>query len=381
MQAKNGSAAASRMRGRAMTCLLILVLGASALVFAPAAANAEETAPPPAGPIYMALGDSISFGYSEQKYNENYPTESPSRFEGGVANDLTKTLRKSVGKNLDLVNLACPGETSNGLIGENPLLGGEVSTEAEDPPAHFQGPGDWHPCAWHNADGFPLHAGLGKLSQLEDALSILTEPNKITKKPNEVKAITLNIGNNDVLGLLNQCTYEVTKEYEETGKSKYGPNPELAVLECFAGKISSETIPRVLKNVRDTLTQLEAVYSGPIILFAGYDPLSFVDVGFDKIAVGINKEFEKMIPSEFPHTTIANPFPVFDKGYVPSEQGTKEKEQQQASICKYTEMCNPNVQAPGGKPTGKDGDIHPSAKGYKELAKLAQEAYEKNPAK
>ena len=77
MQAKNGSAAARRMRGRAMTCLLILVLGASALVFAPAAANAEETAPPPAGPIYMALGDSISFGYSEQKYDENYPTESP----------------------------------------------------------------------------------------------------------------------------------------------------------------------------------------------------------------------------------------------------------------------------------------------------------------
>ena len=50
------------------------------------------------------------------------------------------------------------------------MLGGELSTEAEDPPAHFQGPGDWHACAWHNADGFPLHAGFGKLSQLEDAL-------------------------------------------------------------------------------------------------------------------------------------------------------------------------------------------------------------------
>ena len=99
--------------------------------------------------------------------------------------------------------------------------------------------------------------------------NILTEPNKITKKPNEVKAITLNIGNNDVLGLLNQCTYVVTKEFEETGKSKYGPSPEAAVLGCFAGKISSETIPRVLKNVRDTLTQLEAGYSGPIILSPG----------------------------------------------------------------------------------------------------------------
>ena len=142
------------------------------------------------------------------------------------------------------------------------------------------------------------------------------------------------------------------------------------------------TIPQVLKNIRDTLTQLEAVYTGPIIMFAGYDPLSFVDVGFDKIAVGINKEFEKMIPAEFPHTTLANPFPIFDKGGPQSEtQTAKEKETQKKSICKYTEMCNPNVQAKGGKPAGEDGDIHPSAKGYKELAKLALEAYEKNPAK
>jgi lysophospholipase L1-like esterase len=367
MQAKNGSAGPRRTRGRATTFVLMLVLLAAAVVF-PAAASAEE-APAPAGPIYMALGDSISYGYSAQKFAENYPTESPSRFETGVANDLVKTLRKSIGKNLDLVNLACPGETSNGLIGENPLLGGEVSTEEESPPAAFQGPGDWHPCAYHNADGFPLHAGYGKLSQLETALNILTEPNKITGKPNVVKAITLNIGNNDVLGLLNQCKFE-------------HPGNESATLLCFAGKISTQTIPQVIKNIRDTLTQLEAVYSGPIILFAGYDPLSFVDVGFDKIAVGINKEFEKMIPSEFPHTTIANPFPVFDAGGPQSEtQGEKERLLQKKSICKYTEMCNPNVQTPGGKPEHEDGDIHPSAKGYKELAKLAQAAYEANPAK
>jgi len=368
MQATNGSAGSRRLGGRVVTCVLMLALLAAAVVF-PAAASAEEAAPAPAGPIYMALGDSISYGYSAQKFAENYPTESPSRFETGVANDLTKTLRKTIGKNLDLVNLACPGETSNGLIGENPLLGGEVSTEEEDPPAAFQGPGDWHPCAYHNADGFPLHAGYGKLSQLETAINILTEPNKITGKPNVVKAITLNIGNNDVLGLLNQCKFE-------------HPGNELQALLCFEAKISSETIPRVIKNVRDTLTQLEAVYSGPIIMFAGYDPLSFVDLGFDKIAVGINEAFQAMIPSEFPHTTLANPFPVFDKGGPQSEtQGEKERLKQKKAICKYTEMCNPNVQAPGGQPAGEDGDIHPSAKGYKELAKLAQAAYEANPAK
>ena len=88
MQAKNGSASPRRMRGRVMTCVLMLALLATAVVF-PAAASAEE-APAPAGPIYMALGDSISFGYSAQKFAENAPTESPSRFETGVANDLVK---------------------------------------------------------------------------------------------------------------------------------------------------------------------------------------------------------------------------------------------------------------------------------------------------
>jgi len=71
--------------------------------------------------------------------------------------------------------------------------------------------------------------------------------------------------------------------------------------------------------------------------------------------------------------TYANPYPVFNKG--PSE--AKEQE----SICKYTEMCNPNVQKPGGKPAGKDGDIHPTVTGYKALAKLVNEAWLANPAR
>ena len=193
----------------------------------------------------MALGDSISFGYSAQKYTENYPTESPSRFEEGVANDLTKPLRKSVGKNLDLVNLACPGETSNGLIGENPLLGGEVSTEARRPARpHFQGPGDWHPCAFHNADGFPLHAGVfGKLSQLEEALSILTEPDKITEKPNEVKAITLNIGNNDVLGRLTSASTKSPWNSTKKAKANTARRPKLRSRLLASAQSSSEYDP------------------------------------------------------------------------------------------------------------------------------------------
>ena len=42
-------------------------------------------------------------------------------------------------------------------------------------------------------------------------------------------------------------------------------------------------------------------------------------------------------------------------------------------------MCNPNVQVPGGKPEGKDGDIHPSIKGYKALGKLVIRSLRKKP--
>lgn len=362
MQAMNGFAKCRRTSVWLLGCVLAL----AAIVIVPASAGAQQ---PSGGPIYMALGDSISFGYSEQRFDENYPTESPSRFESGVANDLARTLHKS-DKTLSLVNLACPGETSNGLIGENPLLGGEISSEAEDPPAHFQGPGDWHPCAYHNADGFPLHAGYGKISQLEDAISILTSENKITKKPNEVKLITLNIGNNDVLGLLNQCEYE------------HGSEGFAVVGICFEHGLPA-TEARVVQNVKDTIEVLDDYYTGPIVLFGGYDPLAFVHPGFDEVTESFDAQFESVARS-FTNVTIAAPFPIFNAGADEKENGeqtAKGKVTEQKAICKYTEMCNPDVQEPGGTPTGEDGDIHPSLKGYKVLAALANAAYEANPAK
>jgi lysophospholipase L1-like esterase len=362
MQARKGSAGLFRIRGRLIGCVMMLALAAIVVVPAAASAAEENVAPAPAGPIYMALGDSISFGYSAQKFAENEPTESPSRFETGVANDLNRFLSKSIGKGLNLVNLACPGETSNGLIGENEALGGQKSTEEPSPPALYQGPGDWHPCAWHNVDGLPLHAGFGSLSQLEAAVSILTAENKITKKPNEVKMVTLNDGNNDILGLVNQCTVE----FGEAGATA-----------CFLSRVGA-TIHHVILNIEDTIKVIDEHYSGPVVLFAGYDPLAFVHPGFDQVAEGVNKDLKEEVAPKFANVTIANPFPVFNAN---AEKTAKGEVKEQKAICKYTEMCNPNVQAPGGKPTGKDGDIHPSAKGYKELAKLALEAYTANPAK
>ncbi len=381
MSARNGSAVSLRTHGRLIGCMTALVFVLSALVFAPAAANAQ---PPTRGPIYLALGDSISFGYSHQKFNENYPTESPSAFEEGFDNFFNKDLSKE-NKGITIENLACPGETSNGLIGENEELGGQKSTEEPSPPALYQGLGDWHPCAYHNVDGFPLHAGYGSLSQLEDAVSILTSDNPYTGKPNEVKAITLNIGSNDELAAIKQCEVEVGTEFGKEGKSKWGSTPTLAVLSCIEYTAENVTIPHIVKNLDDTIGVLDTYYTGPIVLLGFYNPDSFVLSDSDALQEGANAAIVEDVVEQFPNVTFANPFPVFNKG-VATETKAANAKTEQRSICKWTEMCNPNVQEAEGKNEksplfGVDGDIHPTVKGYKELAKLIDEAYLANPAK
>jgi GDSL-like Lipase/Acylhydrolase len=371
MSAMNGSVASCRVLGRLIGCCLALVFALWAILLAPSSAGAQ---PVPGGPIYMALGDSISFGYTEQKFLENYPTESPSQFEEGVVNFFNKKLKRLV-TGVTAENFACPGETSNGLIGEDEALGGMTSTEETSPPAPYQGLGDWHPCAYHNVDGFPLHAGFGELSQLEDAISVLTSENRITGKPNEVKAITLNIGSNDELAAISQCKDEVAKEFETKGTSKWGSSPQTATLTCIANTAVNVTIPHVVANTADILTVLDSYYSGPIVLLGFYNPDAFVLQGSDLLQKALNEAIEALVGEHFSgNVTIANPFPVFNKGA--GTNPAKEKE----AICKFTEMCNPNVQT-GEPPVDENGDIHPSLAGYKKLAALTFQAYKANPAK
>ena len=369
MQATHGSAVSFRARGRLIGSLMVFALAFSALVFAPQAANAQ--APPTT--TYLALGDSISFGYSEERFNIHYPTESPSYFEEGFTNGFAKDLKGSseVGSSIRLVNDACPGETSNGLIGENPELGGEVSTESieevegipaeEFPAGGYQGLGDWHPCKYTFVNHLPLHNGgyfnpetRGEVSQLEEAVATI-------ESGTDVKAITLNIGSNDELAAITQC------------EDEFGAKGEVAILLCIKESAEKVTIPHILKNLGDTLGVLDSVgYRGPIVLLGFYNPDAMVLAGSDALQEGLNAAVEAYVLPSFPNVTYANPFPVFNKG---ASAGNAKMESK--AICKYTEMCNPND--PGG--SSGDGDIHPSVKGYKELAKLVNEAYLANPAK
>jgi lysophospholipase L1-like esterase len=358
---------------------MALALALSALVFAPVTANAQE----PKTVTYLALGDSISFGYTEERYNNHFPTESPSYFEEGFTNYFDKDLAKNseLGKGVRLVNDACPGETSNGLIGENESYGGKTSTETyaeiEQKPEEdyelwyggYQGLGDYHPCKYTFKDHLPLHNGgyisEGKeVSQLEEALAEIAAGK-------EIGAITLNIGSNDELAAITQCKDEVFYEYATKGKSKYGSNPELAVLVCIKETAEKVTVPHIVENLADIVGVLKgAGYTGPIVLLGFYNPDSIVLPGSDALQEGANAAVNAyVVEPNKSQVTFANPFPIFNKG--------ANEKQEQKSICKYTEMCNTND--PGG--SSDDGDIHPTVVGYKTLAKLVNEAYLANPAK
>jgi lysophospholipase L1-like esterase len=382
MTATNGSATPTRRRGRLLGSIAVLALALAALVIAPAAASATTT-------TYMALGDSISFGYTAEKFGVNFPNEAPAYFEEGSTNTFAKYLgsKTEVGKGVVTVNLACPGETSNGLIGENEALGGKTSTEGPGKP---QGPGDNHPCSYINVTGLPLHDSLqsspGKtVSQLEAALSLL----KSGSPAHPVDAISLNIGSNDELAAIEECKKEITEEFTKTFKAKQPKppapgeqtyqltgNPETdpgvqkqAFEACIIGKSIYVTTPRIAENIVKIATALDSAggYSGPIVVLDYYNPQSFVLPGSDGLQANLNGVVKGQLEgSGLTNIHWADIFGKINTGTANSEQ---------AKICKYTEMCNPNVQEPGGTPAGKDGDIHPTPAGYKLIGKVMNEAY------
>jgi lysophospholipase L1-like esterase len=357
MQAMNGSAG-FRSRGRLIGCCMALALALSALVFTPLA----NAATPPPVEQYLALGDSLAFGYTAQKFNENFPNEPPSAFEEGYVNTVAKDLKKTH-KGLQIVNTGCPGETSPGLIGENEALGGKKEAA-------------YKPCAYHFEDGLPLHHSLGLASQLEAAYSLLTSENPYTKaKPaHPIVGITLNIGSNDELAAVAACEKEVGEEYGKEGKSKYGSTPEEAVNACLVAHAlpPGGTFEKIKNNIKDATEVLDSTgYTGPLVVVGFYNPQSFILPGSDGLQEILNNNMEEAITKgEFPaNVKYANPFPKFNPG---PEQGPKEKK----AIAKYTEECNPLVQKKTtGNDPGCEGDIHPTPVGYKTLGKIVFEAF------
>src|ERR1700712_3390948 len=150
MQAMKGSAG----RGRLIGCCIALALAVSAMVLAPVASAAVK----PPTTTYVAAGDSLAFGYTQEKSEENAPNEPPAYFETGYASEFAKLLRSKAGggdKGLVLANNGCPGETTDSFFGTGPL------GKAVDPTGTSA-------CPYHFALGLPLHTSLATLSQAEN---------------------------------------------------------------------------------------------------------------------------------------------------------------------------------------------------------------------
>jgi lysophospholipase L1-like esterase len=128
----------------------------------------------------------------------------------------------------------------------------------------------------------------------------------------------------------------------------------------------------IIANTGQVIGVLRAAgYTGPVAVLGFYNPQTFIIPNSDGLQNRLNEFFEGVIAEEGfgPGVVYANPFPIFNP------QGSEEEEHE--AICKYTEMCNPHdievnnkKQEEKGETPRNEGDIHPTPKGYKQLAKL-----------
>jgi lysophospholipase L1-like esterase len=381
MTARNGS---SFRKGRLIGCCIAAVLLVSAL-FASTASAAKTPLTPTS---YVALGDSLAFGYTALKFAENSPEENPSAFENGYTNVLAKKLahvEKTEGNALSLVNLGCPGELSDGLIGHNPALGGytyvpkEGETGAEKARNEAK-QAESNPCPYHNQAGHPLHFE-SSASQLETAYGYEAANAASTK------LITLNIGSNDELKIVGMCA---NKAYDEANGFSGG------LFECITVEAGPEghyhkggLFHHILANMGDVVGVLRAAgYKGQIAILGFYNPQSFILPGSDSLQKKLNEVAECTIESKAKTCTVepkagekvqipgeekfgpgvvyANPFPKINPQKAKAEK---------KNIEKFTEECNPAVQNfQTGADPGCEGDIHPTPLGYKVLANVIWKA-------
>lgn len=221
-----------RMRGQIVatvaTCMLsVLAAPAGAAARARAAASVGAAAlPVTAGSGYLALGDSVTFGYMESGV---VPAPNYNRAASflGYPELIARTLH------LKVANAACPGETSASLVDRSAQSNG---------------------CENGYRGKYPLHVHY-RGSQLAYAVSYL-------RSHSNVRLVSLMIGAND--GLL--CL-------EKDGCSK--PSEVAAVAATVRGNVH-----KILAAVRH-----RAHYRGQIVVLEYYSPL----VGYNARTLALNK--------------------------------------------------------------------------------------------
>jgi lysophospholipase L1-like esterase len=304
----------TRVRTRLLVCVAaIATLGA--LVVAPTAGAAKL------GNTYLALGDSLTYGYHQAQFKSEYPNINPANYSDGYATDFANIL-KIANRNLTFINDGCPGETSETFINGSGIpgycAGGPTGTPFPQVWLH-------HPYA---------EGG----SQLADALSVLKA------NPN-VSPISLDIGANDVLQFLEHtcgfpATYTCT---EEQVAAEYG---------------------HIAGNVYNILSQLRAAApNAQIVVIGNYNPYPTIlpAPGGDKSLALLNGALSAAT-AKVKGTSFTSVEPLFNgPGFF---GGSTAEAGDIPTICSFTAMC------PGGtfNPASPEADIHPTKLGYGVMA-------------
>lgn len=215
---------------------------------------------------YLALGDSLAFGFQQAKFNTLFPNESPAAFDTGYVDDLAAAIEQRYPP-LAVVNDGCPGETTDSLISG--------------------------PCQYQLA--FPLHhsyAGGPTSSQLSDALAFLNAHR------NFVNPITIDIGANDVLAVARACSLQ---------------------LACV-GEHTPALIAHITANLGLILTDLrQAAPHAKIAVLGLYNPFGPALPGSDQLSALIDEAMAGVAQSV--GALFVNPLPAFNP-IGPSEEET-----------------------------------------------------------
>jgi lysophospholipase L1-like esterase len=306
----------TRVHARLLACLALAVASLAALALAPAASAAQV------GNTYLALGDSLAYGYHAAQFKEELESKGfvePSTFDHGYVDDFGAALKLANPK-LQIINDGCPGETTETFIDGSGL------------PGYCAGGPTGTPFPY----AFLHHPYTPYASQLADALAIL-------KENPDVSPITLDIGANDVLQFLaSKCGFPAT-------------------FSCSPAEVQDE-FAHIAGNVYSILAQLHAAApKAQIVLIGLYNPYPTVlpAPGGDKTTAGLNEALAG-VAALVPDTSFANPEPPFNPSILTGGPESTDL----PTICAFTAMC------PGGtfNPLSPNADIHPTNLGYAVMA-------------
>lgn len=221
--------------------------------------NASPTSTLPKPPItpgsnYLALGDSVTFGYVEPNSVPTPDYSNASNFVG-FPEDLASDL------SINVANAACPGETSSSLINDT-LQSNGCETQPGGGPGYRA--------------AYPLHVSYAA-SQLRYGLKYL-------KTTPDVRLVSLMIGANDYF-----LCQETTPD------------------QCQSASEQDAVFATLKHNLKDILSHIRRYYHGQLVVVDYYAPSSALD-GLTEVS----DAFENRVVAPY-HVEIADGFGAFQQ--------------------------------------------------------------------